>query len=475
MAAKAQRVDDYKDVVVRYNPHSAQCEFHADNHRFRVLACGARWGKERSCIPEMINMISAQSQEIDRPDRRFVPNIHWWAIAPKYALAKQLWLELKYFTPRELVKSVTETKGNQCMQWRDCYGGALIEVKSAHNPDELVSVGLDGMLVTEAGLIKSETWEDSLRPRLSSRQGVAIFNGTPRGKWEGRGADGKKIKSLLYNLYLKGQMGDPEWQSFNFPTWTNPYIPPSEIESMRRDMDPRLFAQNVGAEFIDFAIGKPVYAGVWKDEAIKPVYEAWGSEDVYMGFDRGYHHPAAVWAYINSDDQLCVAKEWMPADIERDKFIEQCMRKTQEWFPGAKPYSYQPHDFANTNDDGKNWHAVCIKFGFPGKVGKRTNDAEIRRVEAVRKKMRLREDTKFGMLTDPSCEILIEGFQGAFAFPDVIDRPEDEKPYKDGFYDHLQEALGELCLQHFKATGESDGKGNYEQYVPKHDQFGRPV
>lgn len=470
MATATALKDDFVEVTIPYAPHDGQREFHNDNHRFRVLACGARWGKERCCVPEMINCIVRQSQEPDRPSRNLVPNIHWWAIAPTYALTKQLWMELKYFTPKILIDQINETE--KYIRWKPQYGGALIEMKSAHRPDELVSVGLDGALLTEAGLIDRDVWQDSVRPRLLSRQGMAIFNGTPRGKWAGRDDKGQKIKSLLYELYLKGQAANPEWQSWKFPSWTNPYIPNNEIESARREMDNKLFSQNIGAEFIDFAIGKAVYGSDWKDAAIKPVYDTWDGQDILIGFDRGYHHPGIVWAYINADDQLCVAKEWMPSDMERDKFLEECARITKMYFPNAKTYSYKPHDFANTNDDGKNWDAVSKSYGFTGRVSERSNDAEIRRVEAVRKKMRLREDGKFGMLVDPSCEILIEGFQGAFHYPERIDRPEDEKPYKDGFYDHLQEGLGEVCLGHFSISG---NQNNYQTIFMGQKRINKPA
>ena len=104
--------------------------------------------------------------------------------------------------------------------------GALIEVKSADNPEALVAVGLDLLIITEAALVKQEAWEISLRPRLSSpgRLGMAIFNGTPKGK------------NWFYHLYLRGQdMNQPDWKSWNKPTLDNPYIDPAEIEKAKTE------------------------------------------------------------------------------------------------------------------------------------------------------------------------------------------------------------------------------------------------
>lgn len=443
------KVEEFRDVYIDYCPHSKQQEFHNDNHRFRVLACGTRWGKERSCVPEMIKKIHEQSQEPGRKSRNLVPNIHWWAIAPTYALTKQLWMELKYFTPKEFIETINETE--KYIRWKKCYGGALIEMKSAHRPDELVSVGLDGVLITETGLVKRAVWEDSVRGRLASRQGIGIFNGTPRGKWESRGK-----KSLLYDMYLKGQ--DPEateWMSWRYPSWTNPYIPQAEINSMRKDMDPKLFSQNVAAEFIDFAIGKAVYGNDWNDKASIPVFKDWDKKQIVIrGWDRGYHHPACVWTYINGEDQLCVAKEFMGVDITRNKFIEKIIELSASWFPGADFIDWVPPDFKMVESDGYNWSKIMASNGISVRIGKAGKDEVVRRTDSVRTKMKLRQDGKFGMLVDPSCEILIDGFGGAYHYPEIIDRPEDEKPYKDGFYDHLQDSMAVICDNHYGNLGQ---------------------
>lgn len=89
--------------------------------------------------------------------------------------------------------------------------------------------------------ISEETWTQVLRPTLADTQGDAIFIGTP------------KAYNYLYTVYKQGQ--DPkkvsrlEWESWQFPTITSPFIPRSEIAAARADMDEKSFRQEFEASF----------------------------------------------------------------------------------------------------------------------------------------------------------------------------------------------------------------------------------
>jgi hypothetical protein len=203
--------------------------------------------------------------------------------------------------------------------------------------------------------------------------------------------------------------------------------------------------------------GKPVYATFSAKQIIPDwrVYYA-GQPILILGLDRGYHSPAVIWCFINRKDQLIVCREKMGQDIARDKFIADVDIDTIAAFPEfADKICYVPSDFRLTESDGKSWEAIMKSRGFKSiKVGKAGKDEIPRRVDAVRKVMKLRADGEFGMLIDKSCEILIEGLAGGYTYPEVIDKPEDEKPVKDGWYDHLQNTLEVVCDNHFDIYSE---------------------
>ncbi len=233
---------------VDYTPHPGQRLFHDSSARHRVLACGARWGKDRACIVESIRLNVELGQ---LPRSGLIPKVHGWFVTPNYPLAQQLWRELKALTPTEVLAKAPLEKGYR-LEWRT---GAVVEVKSADDPMSLVAVGLDWVVLTEEGLLPPEAWDMALRPRLASphRMGLAMFNGTPKGR------------NWYHEIYLRGQDPEqPDWESWNFPTaavagadgklerhpYGNPYISLEEVEQARRDMPARWFDQEFLAGFL---------------------------------------------------------------------------------------------------------------------------------------------------------------------------------------------------------------------------------
>lgn len=202
-----------------------------------MLACGRRWGKDRACVYELLHLLpilSARNQ-----DAKLVPPVLVWCVAPTYPISEQLWAEIKTFIPRDFVLEVRE--GDKCLK---CVGGVEIWMKTASEPEKLVGVGLDLLLVTEAASIQEEAWTMGLRPMLSSpgRAGLALFNGTPKGlNW-------------FYRMYLRGQDPlDTEVASWNYPTDDNPYIDHDEVAKAKRELPQDIFEQEYLARFLSDA------------------------------------------------------------------------------------------------------------------------------------------------------------------------------------------------------------------------------
>lgn len=118
--------------------------------------------------------------------------------------------------------------------------------KACWSGNSLRGVGLHFVVIDEAQDIKEETWELVLQPTLATTNGRALFIGTP-----------KSFNWLYYKYMLgqrprkvpdhRGRLVDNEWESWQFPTITSPFIPKSEIEARRRDMDPKSFRQEFEA------------------------------------------------------------------------------------------------------------------------------------------------------------------------------------------------------------------------------------
>jgi phage FluMu gp28-like protein len=127
-------------------------------------------------------------------------------------------------------------------------GGGWFQVRSADQPDSLRGEGLNRVVMDECAFIAEAAWSEAIRPALSDRKGDALFISTPKGH------------NWFWRHWTKGEAGEPGWQSWRFPSLSNPFLDPAEIESARSDLPERVFDQEYLAEFLDDAGG--VFRGV---------------------------------------------------------------------------------------------------------------------------------------------------------------------------------------------------------------------
>ena len=204
--------------------HPKQMEVYRSNCRYRVVVAGRRWGKTALSRVLIIKKAQKAKQKI-------------WYVAPTYKMAKQImWVDLMDAIPRKWIRKVNETSLTITL-----INGTRIELKGADKPDSLRGVGIHFLVLDEFQDMHDEVWTLVLRPTLADTGGHAIFIGTP------------KAYNYLYELYKKGQdqklTRQAEWQSWQFPTITSPFIPVSEIEAAKKDMDEKSFRQEFEASF----------------------------------------------------------------------------------------------------------------------------------------------------------------------------------------------------------------------------------
>lgn len=209
---------------VNLSLHTKQMEVYRSQSRYRVVVAGRRWGKTALSRVLIIKKAQKKKQKI-------------WYVAPTYKMAKQImWVDLMDAIPRKWIRKVNETSLTITL-----INGTRIELKGADKPDSLRGVGIHFLVLDEFQDMHEEVWTLVLRPTLADTGGHAIFIGTP------------KAYNYLYELYKKGQ--DPklqrldEWMSWQFPTITSPFIPLSEIEAAKKDMDEKSFRQEFEASF----------------------------------------------------------------------------------------------------------------------------------------------------------------------------------------------------------------------------------
>ena len=210
-------------TIELYHPRNDQLQFHESDARFRVLACGRRWGKTLACVNELLY------ECLDNPGARA-----WW-LAPTYqqsATAENIVLSGLHGLP-----GLRHRRGERLYIFPN---DSRLAFKTADNYEALRGEAIDAVVLDEAARIHPEAWRAVVRPMLSDRGGRAVFISTPAGR------------NWFYALWLRGQEADEtEYESWHFPTRLNPLITPEEIESARREMPERTFRQEYEAEFLE--------------------------------------------------------------------------------------------------------------------------------------------------------------------------------------------------------------------------------
>jgi predicted phage terminase large subunit-like protein len=198
--------------------HKAQAAIHNSKARFRVAACGRRFGKSMLAACECLDVAARRGRA-------------WW-VAPSYPIAAVGWRALTTLAGQI---PGTETRlGDRMIMFP---GGGFTQVRTADAEGGNRGEGLDFIVVDEAAHTRRllDMWQQELRPALSDRQGRALFISTPKGYND------------FYELFKRD---DPEWESFQFPTSANPYIDKLEIEKARAELPALVFRQEYLAEFV---------------------------------------------------------------------------------------------------------------------------------------------------------------------------------------------------------------------------------
>ncbi len=316
------------DIEIDYQPHEGQQLVHQSSARFRILACGARWGKDRCTINDLIMRCIMMAGEPGR--QKLVPRVLAWYVAPTFTLTRQMWDEFRAFLPGDVAEFRTADRVINIP------GGITIELKSADNPDSLVARGVDYLAITEAAKIPERAWYQSLRPRLSSpgrgpngTGGLATINSTPSGK------------NWFYREWVKGQdrAKNPNYESWQFPTVSNPYIDPAEIEAARLDLPERWYLQEYCAEFVDDAGG--VFRGVRENLQACPSFPFEPKPDrIYAaGIDWGRHDDSTVTTVLDVTESPFMIVDWDRFNkIDYRLQLQRVMKILDKW----RPYKVVP-------------------------------------------------------------------------------------------------------------------------------------
>jgi hypothetical protein len=373
-----------------------------DNHRFKVVVAGRRFGKTHLAIRELCYHARDPNKEV-------------WYVAPTYRQSKQIvWRKLKHkLQDLRWAKKINESELTITLK-----NNSTISLKGADNADSLRGVGLDFVCLDEFADIDEDAWYEVLRPTLADKQGRAMFIGTPKG-----------IGNWAHDLYTMPEE-NPDWASFQYTTIDGGNVKPEEIEAAKRDLDERTFRQEFLATFETYS-GRIYYSFDRKQNCEPPISGDLDLTVLYTGWDFNID-PMSVVIAVRKGDTLYVIDEIRMYSSNTQEAVDEIRQR----YPKSKIYAY-PDPAARqrkTSAGGSTDVTILQNAGFVVKVP-HVHTPVRDRINAVNSRLCDAKGIRH-LFFHPRVKYTIEGLERHTY------KEGTSTPTKDEGYDHMMDALG---------------------------------
>ena len=250
------------------------------NARFKILRCGRRSGKTYGIIIDSITLCTQYA------------NLSMAYIGLTYGHAKDVVWEDYMKLAKDFV--VYTNSSDLILKFGN---GSRIKLYSWDSIDNMLGKKYHKVYCDEAAVARNlkHAWDNVIEPTLLDYNGEAWITSMPRGKGQ--------FKQLIDDTKTS-----EEWEDFHFTSYANTTIPDiaTELDRLRKDIAPSVFAQQYLAEFTDLE-GR-IYTEFNRDMALREC--PFEPERYGFSVDFGYNHPLAAFVYaIGSDNQIHVLKE----------------------------------------------------------------------------------------------------------------------------------------------------------------------
>lgn len=313
-----------------------------DTRRFGVMICHRRWGKTVLAVSRLCRN-AANGGETYRGAY----------IAPTYRQAKDVAWD--YLTKIAVACGAEINRTFLSVRFPN---GAKISFYGAENPDSLRGLDLCDVVIDEVAQMPASLWSKIILPMLVSRQGTALFVGTPQGK------------NLLLNIWEDARKDPDHWVSLMFKASDTGLFKPETLEHARRSMSEEEYLQEYECSFL--ASLKGSYYGKLLEQAehegrlCRVPYNP-GSA-VITAWDLGFSDSTAIWFAQVIGQEVHVIDYYASSGVGLDHYA----RVLRE-----KGYVYGdhifPHDVAVSElGTGTTRLETLRKLGLPGRVLKAT-------------------------------------------------------------------------------------------------------
>lgn len=211
-------------VVNLPKPTANQQEIIDHPARFKVLACGRRWGKT-------VVDIRVLAEHALRGE-----TLGYFSMT--YRSLAECFRELRSALTAETLHS-SQTEGRIELR-----GGGLLEFWSLQtvNKDTARGRKYHGIVVDEAAFIPNGEyiWNGVIRPTLADHEGFALLSSSTNGR------------NHFFEWYQRGiDPANANWHSWHYPTSDNPLITAQELASIQAETPELYYRQEYCAEFLE--------------------------------------------------------------------------------------------------------------------------------------------------------------------------------------------------------------------------------
>lgn len=392
--------------IYSYKPLPKQLEWHNSKARYKCLIGGFGSGKTKAGIWECIDL------SIRYPN-------NFGLICRKRSVDLRDTTQKMFMDecPKDLIKEYIKTERRIVF-----INNSQIIFRGVDEEEKRRGLNLGFFYIDEASEVSEEIFvmlQGRLRlERVPEHYGLLTSNPPNIDHW-------------IYKYFVEKQ--DKNYFLIKMSTYDNSFLPADYVENLKRDYPESWVKRYLEGEFGFAQKGTPVFKGFSENMHVAELNYMPG-KPVLRGWDFGFHRPACVFVQIDNDDRVCILREILGNNEYLMEFSEKVIKLSNYWFPNATFEDYcDPAGIQKTDKSAKTSIDILKDKGINPRFRKLPVNAGI---TLIQKKISSLIGDKPGLLVNKQCRILIEAFMGGYYYDN-----EKDEPYKDGFYEHLVDAL----------------------------------
>lgn len=240
------------------------------------------------------------------------------------------------------------------------------------------------------------------------------------------------------------------WQP---PGENTPNLRPGYYEDLRRDYadDPDWIEMYIEGKPGMLIKGRPVYNNFKKDRHVAEEPVNWCGGPLYRGWDNSGNTPACVVVQVVNGNNAQILREFYSDRMNIVDFTQHVVTSCNLLYPNAVYYDWA--DPAGEQKFSKKGGGFTSNAELMSEVGVNIQSSEqnlFARINAVETILGKYD----GLLIDPSCTRLIDGFIAGYHYPQVDTGEYSRAPEKNK-YSHIHEALQYIMVKINRSTAAS--------------------